>query len=188
MSLSIYFFKFTLNLIIVFVMIGKERANHMSNCNLEIGKRIKQFRKGKMTQKELAEKIGKAESSIRKYEKGLVTIPLDVLQDIANALNISPSELMKGGPFWEIDQQIDTDALSEEVKNLSAMRLYLEELGYAVEQTSETTYLLTQGEYSASFTNEEYNDLQKTLKKAARKITAEIIEKTFYKKVLKIHK
>lgn len=160
----------------------------MDNCNLEIGKRIKRFRKGKMTQKELADKIGKAESSIRKYEKGLVTIPLDVLQDIAAALNISPSELMKGGPFWEIDHQIDTETLSKEVKNLSAMRLYLEELGYIVKETSETTYLLTQGEYSASFTNEEYSDLQKALKDAARKVTAEIIEKTFYKKVLNIHK
>lgn len=160
----------------------------MDNCNLEIGKRIKRFRKGKMTQKELADKIGKAESSIRKYEKGLVTIPLDVLQDIAAALNISPSELMKGGPFWEIDQQIDTEVLSEEVKKLSAMRSYLEELGYIVKETSETTYLLTQGEYSASFTNEEYSDLQKSLKDAAREVTAEIIEKTFYKKVLNIHK
>lgn len=160
----------------------------MDNCNLEIGKRIKRFRKGKMTQKELADKIGKAESSIRKYEKGLVTIPLDVLQDIAVALNISPSELMKGGPFWEIDQQIDTETLSKEVKNLSAMRSYLEELGYIVKETSETTYLLTQGEYSASFTNEEYSDLQKSLKDAAREVTAEIIEKTFYKKVLNIHK
>ena len=160
----------------------------MDNCNLEIGKRIKRFRKGKMTQKELADKIGKAESSIRKYEKGLVTIPLDVLQDIAAALDISPSELMKGGPFWEIDQQIDTEALSEEVKNLSVMRSYLEELGYVVKETSETTYLLTQGEYSASFTNEEYRNLQKALKNAAREVTAEIIEKTFYKKVLNIHK
>lgn len=147
----------------------------MDNCNLEIGKRIKRFRKGKMTQKELADKIGKAESSIRKYEKGLVTIPLDVLQDIAAALDISPSELMKGGPFWEIDQQIDTEALSKEVKNLSVMRSYLEELGYVVKETSETTYLLTQGEYSASFTNEEYRNLQKALKNAAREVTAEII-------------
>ena len=160
----------------------------MDNCNLEIGKRIKRFRKGKMTQKELADQIGKAESSIRKYEKGLVTIPLDVLQDIAAALDISPSELMKGGPFWEIDQQIDTEALSKEVKNLSVMRSYLEELGYVVKETSETTYLLTQGEYSASFTNEEYRNLQKALKNAAREVTAEIIEKTFYKKVLNIHK
>lgn len=169
-------------------MIEKERGNYMDNCNIEIGKRIKRFRKGKMTQKELGDKIGKAESSIRKYEKGSVTVPLGVLQNIAIALDIPPSELMKGGPFWEIDQQIDTEALSEEVKKLSAMRSYLEELGYVVEETSETTYLLTQGEYSASFTDEEYTDLQRVLKDAAREVTAEIVEKTFYKKVLNIHK
>ena len=53
-----------------------------------VGERIKQKRREKnLTQAELAEKIGKTESSIRKYEKNLVSIPSAVMEDIANALN-----------------------------------------------------------------------------------------------------
>ena len=44
-------------------------------------------RKG-LTQKELAEKIGRTESSIRKYEAGIVAIPIDVLKEIAKVLDI----------------------------------------------------------------------------------------------------
>ena len=46
----------------------------------KIGMNIKKYRKGKFTQQELADKIGKTESSIRKYEKGLVTIHLDEVE------------------------------------------------------------------------------------------------------------
>ena len=71
----------------------------MNLSDQEIGKKIKQYRKGKMTQQELAEKIGKTESSIRKYEKGLVTIPLDVLEQIASSLGITAFDLM-GAWTW----------------------------------------------------------------------------------------
>lgn len=56
--------------------------------NQYIGSKIKKLRKEKkMTQSQLAEKIGKTESSIRKYEKGLIEIPLSVLEDIAKVLD-----------------------------------------------------------------------------------------------------
>lgn len=43
----------------------------------KIGLKIKENRKKlKLTQKELGEKIGKTESSIQKYEKGLTQIPM----------------------------------------------------------------------------------------------------------------
>jgi transcriptional regulator with XRE-family HTH domain len=59
---------------------------------VEIGKKIKKLRKElRMTQQQLANKIYKAESSIRKYEKGNVDIPVSVLISIANALET---------PFW----------------------------------------------------------------------------------------
>ena len=50
----------------------------MSEINYEkIGLLIKEYRKKlKLTQKEFGEKIGKTESTIRKYEKGLVQIPI----------------------------------------------------------------------------------------------------------------
>lgn len=57
--------------------------------NLKIGENIRFYRKQKkLTQKELALKIGKTESSIRKYEKGLVEIPLSTIEDIAYSLNV----------------------------------------------------------------------------------------------------
>lgn len=63
--------------------------------NSVIGQNIKTHRKAlKMKQTELANKINKTESSIRKYEKGIVTIPLNVLEEIANALNVTTFDLM----------------------------------------------------------------------------------------------
>jgi transcriptional regulator with XRE-family HTH domain len=54
----------------------------------KLGLLIKEKRKKKnLTQKEFGEKIGKTESSIRKYEKGLIKIPNDVLEKIANFFN-----------------------------------------------------------------------------------------------------
>lgn len=90
----------------------------MNLSDQEIGKKIKQYRKGKMTQQELAEKIGKTESSIRKYEKGLVTIPLDVLEQIASALGITAFDLM-GVEYWD-----------KKVLKGEAFINYLEKIGY----------------------------------------------------------
>ncbi len=61
----------------------------------EVGMRIKQQRKSKkMTQQQLGDTIGKAEVTIRQYEKGLIEIPTSVLQKIADTLEISLSSLM----------------------------------------------------------------------------------------------
>jgi transcriptional regulator with XRE-family HTH domain len=55
----------------------------------KIGERIKMYRKQKkLTQRQLAELIDKTESSIRKYEKGLIEIPNIVLLQISDALDI----------------------------------------------------------------------------------------------------
>ena len=60
-----------------------------------VGQKIKQQRKNKkITQYELANLIGKTENSIRKYEKGLVNIPVDVLKLIAKSLEISVYDLI----------------------------------------------------------------------------------------------
>lgn len=82
----------------------------------EIGKKIKRHRKGKITQKELAEKIGKTESSIRKYEKGLVTIPLDVLEQIAVVLGVTVFELMDGDKDTVVVD--DRNTVSERIRRI----------------------------------------------------------------------
>ena len=104
---------------LILFMEGGENLN-----DNKIGMNIKKYRKGKMTQQELADKIGKTESSIRKYEKGLVTIPLDVLNNIATTLEVKVADLMG------ISELLD-DAEQSVQKSIS-FKDYLEILGYEI--------------------------------------------------------
>ena len=72
-----------------------------------IAENIKFFRKGKMTQAELGRKIGRSESSIRKYESGLVEIPNSIIELIAEALGID-----------SIDLYFDHSKKDEHIKNM----------------------------------------------------------------------
>lgn len=57
--------------------------------------RIKSTRESlKLTKRELAKRIGVHESSINKYEKGLVDIPLSKITELARVLNVTESYLM----------------------------------------------------------------------------------------------
>ena len=57
--------------------------------------RIKSARESlKLTKRELAKRIGVHESSINKYEKGLVDIPLSKITELARVLNVTESYLM----------------------------------------------------------------------------------------------
>lgn len=62
---------------------------------MNIGERIRAIRKSKgMTQKQVAEECGMADSAIRKYESGSQKPKLETLQRIATALNVSPTYLI----------------------------------------------------------------------------------------------
>lgn len=85
-----------------------------------VGMNIKQARKKKkMKQKELANLIGYTESSISKYEQGLVDIPNTVIGLIARALDVSPVELL--GESWESEFNPDS-SLAEETKILESIK------------------------------------------------------------------
>lgn len=60
------------------------------------GERIRQLRIGKnMTQEMLGEKIGVKKAAIYKYENGLVVnLKRDIIEKLANVLEVSPSYLM----------------------------------------------------------------------------------------------
>lgn len=63
----------------------------------EIGSRLKKARTEKnLTQTELAYKIGKTESSVRKYESGLIEAPLSVLYKISEILEVPLPYLLNG--------------------------------------------------------------------------------------------
>ncbi|MDO4728452.1 MAG: helix-turn-helix transcriptional regulator [Bacteroidota bacterium] len=60
-----------------------------------VGSRIKKWRKLKnLTQLELGKKINKNVKSIQRYEMGTNPVPIDVLNNIARALNIGIDKLI----------------------------------------------------------------------------------------------
>ncbi len=59
------------------------------NKNIQIARKFLNY-----SQKELAEKIGKTESSVKKYESGVTNVPLNVLEKIAEVFNISSDTLI----------------------------------------------------------------------------------------------
>lgn len=63
---------------------------------MDIGARVKELRKSLgLTQKELAEKCGyKSLTTINKIELGINSIPLDTVEKLASALQVSPAYLM----------------------------------------------------------------------------------------------
>lgn len=75
---------------------------------MTIGERIKSLRESKkITQTELAEKLGTTKQNIYKYENGIITnIPSDKIELIAKCFNVSPGYIMG----WE--EENDQDALS----------------------------------------------------------------------------
>jgi len=75
-------------------------------------------KKQKMTQKELADIIGYSESSICKYEQGLVEIPMVIIEKIASVLSVSSSDLLDL-ESWE--KEFNSVNLSKEVKALEAV-------------------------------------------------------------------
>lgn len=61
---------------------------------MTIGQRIKLSRKAnRMTQEELAGKIGTTKQTIYKYENDVVKIPLNKIEAIARVLQVSPAYL-----------------------------------------------------------------------------------------------
>lgn len=61
----------------------------------EIGARIRRYREDRgISQKELAEKLGISNSRVSNWEQGINRPDADILADICEALNVSPSELL----------------------------------------------------------------------------------------------
>ena len=78
---------------------------------MKFGERLKQRRlELKMSAEELAKTIGKNRATIYRYEKGdIESVPIDVLEPLANALDITPAWLMG----WDSE----TDSTDNETGN-----------------------------------------------------------------------
>ncbi|MDR1533031.1 MAG: XRE family transcriptional regulator [Clostridiales bacterium] len=69
----------------------------MSDLNREIGERIKGIRElSDLTLAELADKLNTTEGLLARYEQGAQDIPVSILHNISNALNIGMTELLTG--------------------------------------------------------------------------------------------
>lgn len=64
----------------------------MADIKVEVGERIRKARKGKgLTQKELGEKLGVADSVITNYESGKQNLTIETLQKVAQVLEVDIS-------------------------------------------------------------------------------------------------
>lgn len=81
----------------------------------DLGQTIKIYRKQrKMTQSQLAEAIGKKETTIRKYENGDIEPPLSVLQDLSIIFGVSLLDLLNNSDNWL--KRVPTETLLQEIE------------------------------------------------------------------------
>ncbi|WP_312701524.1 helix-turn-helix transcriptional regulator [Sedimentibacter sp.] len=67
----------------------------MSEINTHMGKQIRTFRKmRKLTLDELSDKLNKSKSTISKYERGEISVDIQTLYEIADALQIHVEQLL----------------------------------------------------------------------------------------------
>lgn len=98
-----------------------------------VGKRIREARKNKrLTQVEFGKRIGKTESTIRKYENGGILIPSNVMQSIADVLDVSPFSLF-GADYWDAK----LPDISEVVTSFEMFKGYLKSIGYDVSELAQ---------------------------------------------------
>lgn len=78
-----------------------------------VGERIKLFREGKrLTQSELAAKIGTTPQNIYKYEQGIITnIPITRIVQIAAVLDVPPARIAG----WDMEITVHHDMLPDPV-------------------------------------------------------------------------
>lgn len=79
--------------------------------NYEIGARIAKYRKAKnLSQRELAKLIGVSNTRVSNWEQGTHRPDVDILSDICNVLDVSPSELL--------DIHLSTDEFTERERRI----------------------------------------------------------------------
>ncbi len=67
----------------------------MSTISIEIGNKIRQFRQSrKLTLEELANVIHKSRATLSKYERGEISIDIDTLYELADALHVRTEQLL----------------------------------------------------------------------------------------------
>ena len=167
------------------------------------GQLIKAARKkAGMTQEDLGKKLGVSGSFIAQYETDNRNPKQETLLKIAKALGVHLRDLSDDSWLKELDRNLGPEKLAElrkDVQDIKAIEVYLKELGFTVsEETTawhweemddeghvdkvadEVLTVLSKDGHKATFTAEEFKELQIGAKEA--------IEARFYKKVLEQQK
>ncbi len=104
---------------------------------MTVGERIRQNRLNKkITQKELGEKAGIAEPTIRRYELGKLNPKFETLQKIADALGVGIDELKDIYPIPKKEIELDLGfrkekaVMSSGAIELEAFDKFLEDIGF----------------------------------------------------------
>ena len=87
---------------------------------MTLGERIKNFRKGRFSQAELAEIVGVHENTLRRWELGERSPDADSLMKLAKALGISISELMEESGDEVVQKKMPTST----TKSSKGMLIY----------------------------------------------------------------
>lgn len=167
---------------------------------MTVGENIKKFRKEKgLTQEELGKAAGLSGVAIMRYEKEQRTPSQKTLIQIAKALNVHLRELVDNSIFEEFDEKYPN--LGQGIKDFEQFEGFLKSAGYEssyevtkwhwedenekdpskrVQISDEMEAVLSKDGYTATFTEQEFNDLQESVKNGAK----ETLERLFYKRAL----
>ena len=136
---------------------------------MTIGDNIKKYRKlDRMTQVELAQKINKSESTIRKYEANNVKPDFSVLDDIANVLGCTLIDLVN-----------TTDMSIDSISKSYYLEQYINSLGYEITGNESEGYLIIKAlDGTYEITEKDLEELETTIKSFVLFKIQEIIKKS----------
>ena len=136
---------------------------------MTIGDNIKKYRKlARMTQVELAQKINKSESTIRKYEANNVKPDFSVLDDIANVLGCTLIDLVN-----------TTDMSIDSISKSYYLEQYINSLGYEITGNESEGYLIINAlDGTYEITAKDLEELETTIKSFVLFKIQEIIKKS----------
>ena len=111
---------------------------------MTFSQRMKSARDSKgLTLKELADKVGKTEATVQRYESGEIkNLKNDTIEAIAHALDVSPAYLMGWSeehseqPYYTLNDKDEKDiakTLEKMIENLDGLRYSKEESEYSDE-------------------------------------------------------
>lgn len=163
---------------------------------MSVGDNIRRCRKEKgWTQARLAQELQVSQQMIGQFEKSKNPPKIETIEKIAMALSVSPIDLI-GAEQWEKEK---IAGLAKEVNRLEQFENFLKSAGYEssyevtkwhweeekdlsirVQVSDEMEAVLSKDGYTATFTEQEFNDLQENVKNGA----IETLERLFYKRAL----